>query len=105
MLVGARFRLKRKIIAAIISQKEELQYIPQDELVEVVREPHPDASKFVDVRWNGTDYAVFATDLADRGKKTQNQQIQCRPLANSSRCVSGPPGLLREVRGPSALGG
>lgn len=68
MWQGKTFRVKREILA--VRGREDLQYIPVGALVEVVSNHDSDAPKFIDVRWNGTDYSVFAIDLAGRGEET-----------------------------------
>ena len=42
MWTGRRGRLRRKLLAIIgsVCQRENLQYIPEDETLEVVSEPH-----------------------------------------------------------------
>ena len=82
MWQGKTFRVKREILA--VRGREDLQYIPVGALVEVVSNHDSDAPKFIDVRWNGTDYSVFAIDLAGRGEETAASQSNTDPTSPRS---------------------
>lgn len=63
-------RLKRKILAltSLQSQKQELQYLPEGAVVEVTGNRRSDGPTLIVVRWNGSDFAVFAVDLEQRSE-------------------------------------
>lgn len=75
MWTGRHFRLQRQVLAVTgsLAQKEDLQYIPAGDVVEVVSEPRREDTRFVDVQWNWGVYSVFSVDLVDRSEEIPRQ--------------------------------
>jgi hypothetical protein len=83
MLIGRRFKLHEPVIATALDKNGERMatMIPTSSVVEIISGT-VSGLRILDVLWDGKVFAMFASDIAERGDELCDQTPELRPARN-----------------------
>ncbi len=95
MLIGRRFRLREPVIATVLDHKGDrvAAMLPTSSVIEIVSRT-ASGLRILDVRCDGRVFAMFESDLAERGVELGEQAAEPRP----ARIEDHPRGPGEKVR-------
>jgi hypothetical protein len=80
MLIGRRFRLREPVIATVLDHKGDrvAAMLPTSSVIEIVSRT-ASGLRILDVECNGKLFAMFESDIAERGVELCEQAAEPRP--------------------------
>jgi hypothetical protein len=77
MLAGRRFKLHEPVIATALGNSGErvAAMIPTSSIIEIISRT-ASGLRILDVLWDGRVYAMFASDIAERGDELHDQTAE-----------------------------
>ena len=95
MLAGKRFKLREPVVATALANNGNrvATIVPASSVVEIISRT-ASGLRILDVLWQGEVFAMFASDIAERGDELYDQMAEPRP----ARVVDHPRKPAEKVR-------